>query len=86
MIQLYQQRLFKYKGAFGGALYLCCKGWDQMDLKVKGYVKHNGKWYEPRQELKKVKQEDGKRLIETGVATEIVKAEERKEVPKEPKE
>ncbi|MGY6765692.1 DUF7210 family protein [Faecalibacterium prausnitzii] len=57
-----------------------------MDLKVKGYVKHNGKWYEPGQELKKVKQEDGKRLIETGVATEIVKAEERKEVPKEPKE
>ncbi|KIO60233.1 hypothetical protein B4065_0159 [Caldibacillus thermoamylovorans] len=44
-----------------------------MDLKIKGYVKHNGEWYEPGQELKKVEQEDGKRLIEIGVAEEITK-------------
>lgn len=46
-----------------------------MDLKVSANVKHNGKWHEPGNELKKVKKEDGERLISLGVAEEIKESE-----------
>ncbi|MCU9614087.1 hypothetical protein OEV98_11000 [Caldibacillus lycopersici] len=49
-----------------------------MDLKVKGHVKHNGKWYKPGQELKKIKNEDGNRLVDLDAAEEIGKSEEPK--------
>ena len=39
-----------------------------MDLIVKAKVKHNGKWYEPGDEIKKVRKEDGERLVNLGVA------------------
>jgi hypothetical protein len=39
-----------------------------VDLTLTGKVKHDGKWYGPGDDLNKVKEEDGKRLIELGVA------------------
>lgn len=42
-----------------------------MDIQVKSNVKHNGKWFEPGEEIKKIKADDGKRLIDLGVAVEV---------------
>jgi len=52
-----------------------------MDLIAIGTVKHNGKWFNDGDSLKKIKKEDGERLIELGVAkvdelSERIKAEE----------
>ncbi|WP_181444513.1 hypothetical protein [Bacillus sp. 03113] len=44
-----------------------------MELKVLTNIKHNSKWYKPNEEIKKVKKEDGDRLIELGAAEEIIK-------------
>lgn len=44
-----------------------------MDLKINGLVKHDGKQYKPGDELKRIKKEDGDRLVDLGVATEITK-------------
>lgn len=41
-----------------------------MELKATAKIKHNGKWYSPGDEIKKVKKEDGERLIKLGVAKE----------------
>lgn len=41
-----------------------------MDLILKANVKHNGKWYPAGKPLKKVKKEEGERLIELGAAEE----------------
>lgn len=41
-----------------------------MDIKLKANVKHNGKWYKSGEEIKKVKKEDGERLVDLGVAIE----------------
>lgn len=39
-----------------------------MDVIALGSVKHNGKWFNEGDSIKKVKKEDGERLIELGVA------------------
>lgn len=52
----------------------------ELDLIVKARVKHNGKWYEPGESLKKAKKEEGDRLIELGAAEED---ESKKEKDKE---
>ncbi|WP_370222000.1 hypothetical protein [Cytobacillus sp.] len=41
-----------------------------MELKLKGKVKHNGKWYDSDATIK-VKQEEGERLVKMGAAEEI---------------
>jgi hypothetical protein len=43
----------------------------EMDLKVTANVKHNGKWYKSGDALKKVKKEEGERLVELGAAEEV---------------
>jgi membrane protein involved in colicin uptake len=40
----------------------------QLDLIALGAVKHNGKWFSNGEPIKKVKKEDGERLIELGIA------------------
>ncbi|KYC94370.1 hypothetical protein B4102_3591 [Heyndrickxia sporothermodurans] len=52
-----------------------------MDLIALGTVKHNGQWFNNGDQIKKVKKEDGERLIDFGVAkidevSERIKAEE----------
>ncbi|MBU5214952.1 hypothetical protein [Heyndrickxia oleronia] len=52
-----------------------------MDLIALGTVKHNGKWFTNGEQIKKVKKEDGERLIDIGAAkidevAERIKAEE----------
>lgn len=42
-----------------------------MELKAKTNIKHNGKWYQPGEVIKKVKKEDGERLVDMDVAEEI---------------
>ena len=42
-----------------------------MKVKLRGYVKHNGKWYNDGETIGNIKKEDGERLIELGVAEEI---------------
>ncbi|KIL46937.1 hypothetical protein KP77_25060 [Jeotgalibacillus alimentarius] len=49
-----------------------------MDVKVSAVVKHNGKWFKSGDELKKIKKEDGKRLIDLGVGAEIEESEAEK--------
>ncbi|MFY2157859.1 hypothetical protein ACOSZF_19815 [Cytobacillus firmus] len=44
-----------------------------MELKLKGKVKHNGKWYDADATIK-VKQEEGERLVKMGAAEEIESA------------
>ncbi|MFE8697976.1 hypothetical protein ACFYKT_16665 [Cytobacillus sp. FJAT-53684] len=39
-----------------------------MDLIALGTVKHNGKWFKAGDAMKKVKKEDGERLINLGTA------------------
>jgi membrane protein involved in colicin uptake len=39
-----------------------------MDLIALGSVKHNGKWFSDGEPIKKVKKEDGERLLELGIA------------------
>lgn len=39
-----------------------------MDIKALANIKHNGKWYGPGDGIKKVKKEDGERLVVLGVA------------------
>ncbi|MBO1515049.1 DUF7210 family protein [Metabacillus bambusae] len=39
-----------------------------MDLVALGNVKHNGKWFNSGDSMKKVKKEDGERLVDMGVA------------------
>ncbi|MEH7223858.1 hypothetical protein V7112_08555 [Bacillus sp. JJ1566] len=39
-----------------------------MDLIALGSVKHNGKWFNEGDSIKKIKKEDGERLIDMGVA------------------
>jgi membrane protein involved in colicin uptake len=41
-----------------------------LELKATAKIKHNGKWYSPGDDIKKVKKEDGERLIKLGVAKE----------------
>lgn len=40
----------------------------RVDLIAKATIKHNGKWFNPGDSLKKVKKEDGERLLELNVA------------------
>jgi hypothetical protein len=42
-----------------------------MELKAKTNIKHNGKWYQPGEVIKKVKKEDGERLVDLKVAEEV---------------
>jgi len=49
-----------------------------MDVKIKGNVKHNGKQYGPGDELKRIKEEEGQRLIHLSVAEEIQTKQEKK--------
>jgi membrane protein involved in colicin uptake len=39
-----------------------------MDLIALGSVKHNGKWFSNGEPIKKVKKEDGERLLDLGIA------------------
>lgn len=39
-----------------------------MNVKIHGNVKHNGKHYKSGDTIKKVKKEDGERLIKLGIA------------------
>ncbi|MGM0776917.1 MAG: hypothetical protein ACQEXE_10425 [Bacillota bacterium] len=41
-----------------------------MEVKLKGKVKHNGKWYDTDATIK-VKKEEGERLVKMGAAEEI---------------
>ncbi|MDW0113768.1 hypothetical protein QT711_11270 [Sporosarcina saromensis] len=41
-----------------------------MEVKTKAIIKHNGKWYQVGEEIKKISKEDGGRLIERGLAVE----------------
>jgi NADH dehydrogenase [ubiquinone] 1 alpha subcomplex assembly factor 7 len=50
-----------------------------VDLTALGRVKHNGNWYEPGDDIKKVKKEDGERLIQLGVAEESVNEQKKKD-------
>ena len=43
-----------------------------MKVKLRGYVKHNGKWYNDGETIGNIKKEDGERLIQLGVAEEVV--------------
>lgn len=42
-----------------------------MNLISKSKIKHDGKWYEPGEEMASLKKEDGKRLVDLGVAYAI---------------
>ncbi len=42
-----------------------------MKVKLRGYVKHNGKWYKDGETIGSIKKEEAERLIELGVAEEI---------------
>lgn len=50
----------------------------EVDLTALSRVKHNGKWYIPGDEIKKVKKEDGDRLIYIGAAVELKVAKDGK--------
>ena len=39
-----------------------------MNLKVRGFVKHDGVWYRPGDVIKDIKTDDAKRLIDSGIA------------------
>lgn len=43
-----------------------------MKVKTRGHVKHNGKWYEDGETIGSIKKEDGERLVQLGVAEEVV--------------
>lgn len=49
-----------------------------MELKLKGKVKHNGKWYDADATIK-VKQEEGERLVKMGAAEEVESAQKSNE-------
>jgi hypothetical protein len=50
-----------------------------VDLTALSRVKHNGNWYDPGDDIKKVKKEDGERLIEIGAAKESVNEQKKKD-------
>lgn len=43
-----------------------------MKVKLRGHVKHNGKWYNDGETIGNIKKDEGERLIQLGVAEEIV--------------
>ncbi|WP_147393816.1 hypothetical protein [Ammoniphilus oxalaticus] len=43
-----------------------------MDVKATGVIKHGGKWFQSGDAIKKIKKEDGERLIFLGVAKELI--------------
>lgn len=43
-----------------------------MKVKLRSYVKHNGKWYNDGETIGNIKKDDGERLIQLGVAEEVV--------------
>ncbi len=56
-----------------------------MELKIKGKVKHNGKWYDSDATIK-VKKEEGERLVKMGIAVEVEEDSAAKKKPSKDKE
>lgn len=50
----------------------------QMELKVLGKVKHDGKWYDSGSTIKKVSEDEGTRLVKMGVVEEVQAAGDKK--------